>query len=355
MGVDCFWEQSVWKMAVKGSSGPVQIFGNAGGFVNSELAAGRSPYEEMGQYRNVMMRLIKGTDNMWVAFPKAITVQVSDKIAFADMGNDVYVALVPHGATSTGKETYSKDGDYDKYTWKYSSSSVGALVLEAGTKEEHGSFDAFKTAISSKASFSIPSTGQVEYESTSGHKIKMQFMPPLQSYTYWHGAANQPAEQKTVSPAGVTPKVWVDGNYLDFSKWQSLRVTHGEKIVEQNWGSGALTATVGGKGMQIIVDPSTANVQYRKVDGLTQLCKAGTARIGVPRIAVHNGVLRLTRPLGGPALLEMFDPSGKCLARINVGAGRASVRLPQVGCGAWFCRLTRREVTGNVRYVKAGK
>jgi hypothetical protein len=68
-----------------------------------------------------------------------------------------------------------------------------------------------------------------------------------------------------VEPAGTLPKVWCDGQAVDFGKWQSYHVVLGEPIVEQNWGSGVLTAKTDGKGVQIIVDPATAEVTYRKI------------------------------------------------------------------------------------------
>ncbi|MBD3419190.1 MAG: PKD domain-containing protein [Chitinivibrionales bacterium] len=271
-GIDCFWEQSVWKMAVKGSSnGAVQIFGNASGFANSELSCGRSPYEQVGQYRNCMMRIINGADELWVGIPASKAVEYDNKTAFADLGNGVYIALIPYQATATAHETYSKDGAYEKYSWKFAPSTLGALVLEAGTKAEHGSFGGFKSAIQTNTSLTAAGANRVEYIGSSARKLRMEFMPLRDHYPYWHGEANKSAVLKTISPAGVTPKVWCDGKLLDFSKWQSWHVTHGEKIVEQNWGSGALTASVGGKGLQIIVDPATAEVEYRKVDGLVSL------------------------------------------------------------------------------------
>ncbi len=351
-GVDCFWEQSVWKMAVKGSgNGAVQIFGNAGGFENSNLSCGRSPYEEIGQYRNCMMRLIKGADHMWVAFPKSISVETKDKIAFANMGSDVYVAFVPHRATSTSKGSWSQNDGYNKYTWNYSKSSVGVLVLEVGTKEEHGSYDAFKSAITANTSFSTPENDIVEYTATSGRKIKMQYMPPKSSYTYWHGVPGQGTTKKTASPAGVTPKVWVDGQYLDFSTWQSLHVTHGEKIVEQNWGSGALTAMVGGKGMQIVVDPSTAKVQYREVDGPTEIRTMPGSRQHSRQFVVRGTSLHLARPLRNKDKLAFFDARGRCLQRIRPSAEMRQISFPDVGRGVLFMLLNRTGEAPVVRHI----
>ena len=59
-----FSEVNLWRLAVKGG----QLFGNAGA---NDTMTGRSPFEEIAQYGNVMFA-VKGTDRVWVAVPRAM-------------------------------------------------------------------------------------------------------------------------------------------------------------------------------------------------------------------------------------------------------------------------------------------
>jgi hypothetical protein len=277
--IGTFSEQRLWGLGVEGGRiGPVQIFGNAGKF---NLVSGRCPYEEIGQYRNVMMRIARGVERMWVCIPSHVRVEMDGKTAFADLGSDVYLALIPHGAVGVERAAYEhgkpkpKKGkpvrippDYiprTQYTWRYPATKLVALAMEVGTKAEHGSYAQFKEAVASKVKLTSPGADVLQYVSTLGGNLRMQWMPPT-TYRLSSVQGRMDTKQKVtvVRPAGVPPKVWCDGKVLDYSKWQSYHVVSGEKIVEQNWHSGCLTARVGGKGLQIIVDPETAGVQYRK-------------------------------------------------------------------------------------------
>ena len=245
-----FSEQSVWRLAVKGSSdGAVQIFGNSG---SDNDMAGRCPYEEIGQYRNSMMRLIKGTDRMWVCFPSGVNVEYSGEKAFANMGNNVYVAVIPYNSTGRSDVAFS-DTNYRQYIWNFDTSKLGGLTMEVGTADEHGSYTQFKNNINNKALLTAYANDQLEYTSSSNLKLKMQFMP-TSTYTMVDGTV--------INPAGVLPKVWADGQLIDFSTWNCYEVVYGEKIVEQQWGSGTMKATVGNKGLEMNLDDVTANVNY---------------------------------------------------------------------------------------------
>ena len=52
-------------------------FWNSGDYGNSELAAGRSPHEQIGQFRNMMMHILKGR-HTWVALPKNTSIKESE-------------------------------------------------------------------------------------------------------------------------------------------------------------------------------------------------------------------------------------------------------------------------------------
>lgn len=285
--IGTFWEQSMWRLGVKGDGklGAVQVFGNAGEIPTS---CSRCPYEQIGQYRNVMMRLIKGTDRMWVCIPAQCKQEMEGRQVFADLGQGVYLALLPWQSKGLKTESWwdskqkKRRGKLEpldpmkhyqrvQYIWQFDANRLGGLVLEVGTQQEHGSYEQFKKAIVGKAELTGHGSDQLDYISTLGRKLRMQFMP-LTTYqlvstqSICHG--KEKGKQVTkVDPAGTVPKVWCDGQLLDYSQWQSYEVVSGPKIVEQQWGSGILTAKVNGKGLQIVVDRKTAAVSYRKIDG----------------------------------------------------------------------------------------
>jgi hypothetical protein len=250
--VGTFSEQSVWRLAVKGTTaGSRQMVGNAGNFATM---AGRCPQEEIGQYRNVMMRLLKGADNMWIAVTNAITVEITGTKAFADLGQGVYVALLATNATGVTSNAWSYDGTYRQVKWTFPTNQVGALVMEVGVARDFGNYAAFKTQINSTNRFILPGAEVVEYTAVSGRKLKMEYQPTT-NYTLVSG--------QVISPAGVVPKVWADGQYLDYSTWPAYGVSHGQNIVSQPWGSGMLTLGAGSNGFSIVVDPASAAVSYR--------------------------------------------------------------------------------------------
>ncbi|MBD3343555.1 MAG: DUF5107 domain-containing protein, partial [Chitinivibrionales bacterium] len=254
--VGCFSEQSVWRLGVKGTNvGALQIFGNVG---TTDLLSGRHPKEEIGQYRNVMMRLVKDASPVWVCFPERVNCTFDGSIAFADCGNGVYVACIPFNSTGNSSETYPRDEDYDRFMWTFAAGQLGAVIMEVGTQEEHGSYADFINSIKTGTTLYSPATDRVEYISTSGKSLKMEFMP-LTTYTY----QDKESSPQVITEAGVVPKVWCDGKLVDYSKWKTYHVISGEPIVEQEWESGVMTAQANGQGLQIIVDTATADVTYR--------------------------------------------------------------------------------------------
>jgi hypothetical protein len=249
--IGTYSEQSLWRLSVKGTNnGAVQVFGNAGSYTTM---AGRNPKEEIGQFRNVMLRLVKGLDKMWVAIPASKTVEYSGSTAFVDMGNGVYAAFVPYNSTGTSSAAFSSDAQYKQYNWSFSTGSLGGLALEVGTLAQYGSYANFKSQIGSKSSFILNSADVVTYKSTAGNNLKMEYVPAT-SYTMVTGT--------TVNPAGVAPKVWGNGNFIDYSLWHSYEVSYGEDIIRQEWGSGIMTLKANGRGLQIVVSPGTAAITY---------------------------------------------------------------------------------------------
>eukprot|EP01121_Diplochlamys_sp_Union-15-3_P002059 TRINITY_DN11788_c0_g1_i1.p1 TRINITY_DN11788_c0_g1~~TRINITY_DN11788_c0_g1_i1.p1 ORF type:complete len:652 (-),score=105.29 TRINITY_DN11788_c0_g1_i1:47-2002(-) len=259
--IGTFSEEGLWSLTVRGNQnqpglGALQIFGNAGTMTTAE---GRYPYEEIGQYKNLMVRLLKGGDNMWIAFPATIAAeQGADYSLYADLGSGVYMAWQAYGSTGLTSGTYP----YDKplvnriqYKWSFPTDSLGALVLEVGTQEQYGSFVSFKSAVQSKSKLSSPAADQVQYRSSLNNTVLLQWQPTT-SFIMYPGV--QPS---VVKPAGVPPKVFGDGKYIDYSTWNPYEVVSGENILSQKRTTGApsLTASVGGKGVTISINPTTAN------------------------------------------------------------------------------------------------
>jgi hypothetical protein len=273
-----FSEQSVWKLGVVGSGteGACVLYGNC----NSDSdGAGRSEYEQIGQYRNVQMRVIKGTDNMWTAIPDNRPAEISGDKVFCDLGNDVYVALIPYNSSGVDSTNDSKDDTYTRFNWTFNSSQLGALVMEVGTKGEHGSYANFKTQINTNTTLSSPGTDQVQYISTSGKKLKVQKMPNA-SYPEYCGGS--------YANGGTYPKVWTDDEFVDFNTWNSYEVVYGDKIVDQKWGMGQLSILSDSNNLTIVVDPSTAEVTWWKKDAsapeapgvqTASVCGSGTATL----------------------------------------------------------------------------
>lgn len=257
-----FSEQNLWRFAVKGTNnGAIQVFGNsgpAGGWGSGwDVSVGRQPLEQIGQYRETMMRIVKGLDRMWVAFPDSITVEFVGDTAFADMGNGVYCAVVPHGVTSRADQDFARDNGWHQYIWNVDSASVSALVMEVGTLSQHGSYANFKTAVQNNTSITVPGADQVAYTATSGRELKMQYVAPI-TYELIDGTV--------IDPAGTLPRVWRDNDEVDFSTWDAYSVSYGENIAHQEWGSGVVTVGKDQNYVRIEVNPDTAAVTYWQTD-----------------------------------------------------------------------------------------
>jgi len=257
-----FCEQSVWRLGVKGTNhGAIQVLGNAGkpgGWGTGwDTMAGRQPREQIGQYGNVMMRLWQGLDRGWIAVPLETKAQVEGKSLFCDMGHGVYFAAIPiqsNGYTTEEvKEKKGKPGTHGRHVWTFSKDKLGGLVMEVGTKAEHGSFDNFRKAIS-KLQPSVDGN-TVSWTSTAEKVLKVEHTG-VTTYKMVDGTM--------VDPAGKLPNVWRDGEQVDFMNWNTYEVVDGEKIVEQKWGSGEMTLSAGGKSMRIVVHPETAKVIYSR-------------------------------------------------------------------------------------------
>jgi hypothetical protein len=257
-----FSEQNVWRWGVKGNgNGALQVFGNAGpegGWGNGwDTMAQRQPWEQIGQYRNVIMRLFRNLDRAWVAIPvEAKTETDNQGRLFVDMGHGVYGAFLPYHSTGLDQEKFPFRGErqtHHRFVWTLNPNTLSAVVLEVGTREEYGSFSAFQSAIRTQAAFTSPGPDQLGYRSPTGRVLGMEHTG-VTTYSMVNG--------DVVDPAGKLPRVWRDGEEVDFDTWDSYRVTHGFPLIEQKWGSGVLEARSNENRIRIQVDPETAEVHY---------------------------------------------------------------------------------------------
>ncbi len=254
-----FSEQTLFSLAVEGiDNGARQVFGNTG---FSGKPAPRDPYEQIGQYGNVMMRVTKNpnatSNSLWLGIPTAATRVTSGDRMYVDMGNGVYFAVLPLGSPSLTNAVYTIDStvDYQKYTWSYAAGELAAVVIEVGTVADHGSFANFQAAVGALA-VSSPATNEVEYTATDGKHLRMQWTGIVNDYPMTENGGY------TLTTAGIIPRTWRDGAEVDYETWNAYETVQGEEIVHQEWGSGLLRMAAGGEAVEIEVDPVTAEVAY---------------------------------------------------------------------------------------------
>jgi hypothetical protein len=213
------------------------------------------------------MRIMKGADSMWIALPDTINTKekVSD-ILFADLGNDVYIAVLPinnnslieHDGFIPYKKSYYET-KYIKYVWKFNPSKLNALVMEVGTATEHGSYINFKNEIISNTTIDSSLSDQIEYISTLGNSLKMEWVNTIKYEYMGNWCYLQEA-----NPAGTLPNVWYNGIENDYNTWNNLEVVHGDKIVDSKWSDGWLAIRSDDNYIKIHVDTTDASVHYWK-------------------------------------------------------------------------------------------
>lgn len=335
-----FSEQSVWRLGVIGDdNGCQQIFGNAGELLGM---AGRCPQEEIGQDRNVLMRLIRGTDRMWVAIPQHRSVLFHSDTAFVDMGHGVYVAFIPYRAQRHTVDRFSSS--HQKLTWYFLANELAALIMEIGTAQEHGSYSNFIRRVQITTHVNGQNSDQVEYRSTLGRRLRIQYQPTTR-YALIDGTV--------IDPAGVVPRVWVEEGELDFENWQSYQVCFGEDIVHQDWGSGVLTARCQNRGLRISVSPQTAEVSYERIGHYTteiapRMGARNTSRpfklCGYPNPFNHSITIEFELQTGDHYELKIYDLLGRTLFRRvgeSIQAGPQSLTWCSMGIpgSTLFCTL----------------
>ena len=248
-----FSEQNIWRLAVKQhTGGALQVFGNSGKDMDM---AGRCALEQIAQYENVMIRVMRHRQNMWIALPKSATVIRKDDRLFADFGHDVYLAVLAFNLPLVDSTEF--DATHDRYIWsdRRSGEVLRGMVLEVGTKENHLSLENFLQEIMLNRDLTLVGNDTINY--VFDHKsLKIRYMPPA-VYTLVDGTV--------IDPAGVVARVWRDGHEIDFSSWESYEAVRGEPIVSQEWSGGELAAQVNGKGMTIRADDQSADISWSPI------------------------------------------------------------------------------------------
>jgi hypothetical protein len=263
--IGTFSEESLWRLAVKGSTnGTLHVFGNAG---EMSTMAGRWPLEQIAQYRNVMVRLITQTDNFWIATPKEVVLEQVDKNIFINLGNGVYAAFQSINSIDIQALPFHQDTTYQKIIWSVDKRTLGALALEVGTQKQFGTYKNFKSKVQAKSRFVQLSDDQVEYTSTLGNKMRMHYQPSATYQLHIPLAKDNPPYTKGtqfIFPAGVLPAVWQDGEKVKYEAWNAYEVSFGDKIIEQKWGGGTLHLRSRSHNLEINVDPVDAVVTYKQ-------------------------------------------------------------------------------------------
>ena len=257
--VGTFSEQNLFRLVVQGTdAGAIQVIGNTG--FSTINPAGRDPYEQQGQYGNVVMRVTKNPTSyrnlLWFAVPLVANRVVDGDRLFVDMGNGVYFAVLPLGSPALSNNLYN-DGaaGHQQYRWDYPADELAAVVMEVGTVEDHGSFAAFQSAFAA-LNVTSPTTNEVEFTTTDGKHLRMQWTGVVNDYPMTENGGY------TLSTGGTIPRTWRDGVEVDYGTWNAYETVQGEEIVYQEWGSGLLRMAAGGEVVEIEVDPVTAEVSY---------------------------------------------------------------------------------------------
>jgi hypothetical protein len=210
-----------------------------------------------------MMRILKNPDSMWVEMPRSVASEITGNKLFVDFGNGVYAAFQPFGATGLDTVRVSQDLLQIRYRWKFNTSiPLGALALETGTSANFASYSDFKTQTTSSSTLTSQDANTITYSGANGHTLKMEFQTAAQPYVM----ITPVVPACTLTTAGTTPKVWGNGNYINFESWNSYQTTFGKEVVYQPWGGGFMDLRSADQGLQIRIDSANAAVTYQTFD-----------------------------------------------------------------------------------------
>jgi hypothetical protein len=251
--------------------------GNAG---DRTTSAGRSPMHEIGQFRNVMMQMVKDDyefgNRIWLAVPDSLNqlpltgegnfwdvqqYKWVNKDLYLNMGSGVFVAIKPYPAPLTLEVNtgYTESVDHSALIFGWSPNVLGTLVTEVATTNDYADFASFVNAMQTKTITAITASTS-QYTSGSNNTIQMEYVEPgtfmMTPFTYDTPYTNP------LSPAGSYPKVWGNGNYIDYTTWDSYKTVYGHDLVNQAWGSGVMTLKTAEASSRTTIDPVTAEVKF---------------------------------------------------------------------------------------------
>lgn len=270
-------EQCVWRIGFKGQqNGARMLSGNAG---SRTVTTGRSPYHEIGQFRNLMMQMIQHpadtANQIWVVVPDSLQqLQTSGEAGFWDvqkykwqegnlylqLRNDVFLAIKPFPQpVAVNRSTTTESAMHTKISFHWAAGQLGTLLFELGSGGKFADFNSFVEA-SQTGAFQVVDAATVAYTSSDNTQLKMEYVAPgtydMIPFTY-----DSPS-QNPFSPAGSYPRVWGNHEYLDYQNWDSYRTVFGQDIVNQAWGSGVLNLHAGGVRTCTTIHPETAEVRF---------------------------------------------------------------------------------------------
>lgn len=277
--VNCFAEIRTWEMGVRNMG--YTVFGSTGNGTYGYGSTGRDNNEQIAQLSNSMMLLYKGPvsgDKSWIAIPNEDaglqSYEWDGNTLFLDMGSDVYMAVIPYNtvATDFSDTLHVKYFPHHyRFEWQFPpTTDLSALIVEMGTLEEHGSYANFKEQIRTNTQINEKDGNRLEYVSTLGDVMDVEFQFAPEPYEYVHTNAGSSTCNYYTIPAderGYYPKVYYNGVLNDYQTWNQYEVTQGERILHSNWGDGVITVASDSNALRISVDPVTAEVKYEKWEG----------------------------------------------------------------------------------------
>ena len=259
-----FSEECLWRIGVDGhNSGCIMLSGNAG---DMETTAGRYPWHEISQYRNMMMQLVKSEDNnvIWIAIPKAFSENDSLIIKdgngiYLNSGNGVFISLKPTGKPEIIiNSEYEESKDHDRFEFKWNDSELGGLIIEVEENHDNKSLSQFVER--NKGMVPTITGNRCRYENSNGNVLEMEFVNP-KPYLMVESTFDTP-DPNPWPDGGTYPIVWQDGKKVDFNRWDSYKTVHGFPVVNQEWGEGTLQLNSENYSAEIKVDNLSGEVKY---------------------------------------------------------------------------------------------
>lgn len=358
-------EQCMWRIGVKGQQAGVRMLsGNGGG---QGTSAGRSPQHEIGQFRNMMMQMVKhstaASNKIWFLVPDSLKqLQTTGEADFWDVQKfkwidsnlylqlrpDVFLAVKPYPQpVEVAKANTTEADTHTMLTFRWDSNVLGCLLFELASDKDYSSFDDFVAAVQAKNITEIDAN-ILSYTSPNNNTIKMEYVAPgtfeMTPFTYDTPSPNP------FSPAGSYPNVWGNNQFIDYQTWDSYKTVYGQNIVNQAWGSGVLELNAGGKKSRTTIDPSTAEVKF-------EIEKKNIVSTTNPLISDNQHVI-FPNPFdisfrvkknGGNKSIKMYDLQGK---QISIIIENEIVKPINCKSGVYVVKIINGEETLNYKVIK---